>query len=160
MKLINKSFSIIKTPIGLLKITANDEVIISIKPATSEKTKIESEDSNKLVEKCVKELKEYFSGKRTMFDLPLANEGTDFQKQVWQTLRKIPYGETRTYGEVAEMMGKPKAARAIGMANHNNPILIVTPCHRVIGADGSLTGYAAGVENKKYLLELEKNNRA
>ena len=91
--------------------------------------------------------------------LPLADEGTDFQKQVWEQLQRIPYGQTRTYGEIAKMMGKPKASRAIGMANHNNPILILVPCHRVIGADGSLTGYVAGIEAKKYLLEFEKKNK-
>ncbi len=153
-----KNYSLtLETPIGLLKITANDKAIIAIKPIEVEKNRSLSEDANELVKKCAQELKEYFAGQCTNFDLPLAPKGTDFQEQVWQTLQKIPYGETRTYGEVAQMMGKPKAARAIGMANHTNPILILIPCHRVIGVNGSLTGYAAGIENKKYLLELEKS---
>ncbi len=152
-----KNYSLtLETPIGLLRITASDKAIIAIKPIEVEKNRLLSEDTNELVKKCVQELKEYFAGRRTNFDLPLAPKGTDFQKQVWQALQKIPYGETRTYGKIAQMMGKPKAARAIGMANHNNPILILIPCHRVIGGNGSLTGYAAGIENQKYLLELEK----
>ncbi len=103
-----------------------------------------------------KELREYFAGDRKRFTFPIAPKGTAFQKAVWAALRDIPYGETRTYGEVAAAVGRPKAARAVGAANHANPILIVTPCHRVIGADGSLTGFAAGMERKKFLLALEK----
>lgn len=145
----------IKTPIGLLEITATDEAIVGVRPANHGK----NVEANGLAQKCKTELEEYFAGKRKNFDLPLAGEGTDFQKQVWEQLQRIPYGKTRTYGEIAKMMGKPKASRAIGMANHNNPILILVPCHRVIGADGSLTGYAAGIEAKKYLLEFEKKNK-
>ena len=145
----------IKVPIGLLEITATDEAIVGVKPANHG----ENVEANDLAQKCKTELEEYFAGKRKNFDLPLADEGTDFQKQVWEQLQLIPYGQTRTYGEIAKMMGKPKASRAIGMANHNNPILILVPCHRVIGADGSLTGYAAGIEAKKYLLEFEKHKK-
>lgn len=145
----------IKAPIGLLEITATDEAIVGVKLANHG----ENVEGNDLAQKCKTELEEYFAGKRKNFDLPLAGEGTDFQKQVWEQLQRIPYGQTRTYGEIAKMMGKPKASRAIGMANHNNPILILVPCHRVIGADGSLTGYAAGIEAKKYLLEFEKKNK-
>lgn len=145
----------IKAPIGLLEITATDEAIVGVKLANHG----ENVEANDLAQKCKAELEEYFAGKRKNFDLPLAGEGTDFQKQVWERLQRIPYGQTRTYGEIAKMMGKPKASRAIGMANHNNPILILVPCHRVIGADGSLTGYAAGIEAKKYLLEFEKKNK-
>ena len=95
-------------------------------------------------------------GKRKSFDLPVKPEGTDFQKNVWEHLQQIPYGQTRTYGDLATMIGNKKASRAVGMANHCNPILILIPCHRVIGANGSLTGYAAGIEAKKYLLRMEK----
>lgn len=148
----------IKTPIGLLEITATGDAVISVKVVKQEE-KVNSDDpSMKMAQKTKEELEEYFAGKRKQFDLPLKAKGTDFQKQVWAQLEKIPYGETRTYGEVAQMMGKPKSARAIGMANHNNPILILVPCHRVIGADGSLTGYAAGIKAKKFLLDLEQNN--
>ncbi len=93
---------------------------------------------------------------RREFDLPLAAKGTLFQQAVWAQLRKIPYGEVRTYGQLAAALGKPKASRAVGSACHRNPLCIVVPCHRVIGADGSLTGYAEGLEIKEYLLELER----
>lgn len=121
---------------------------------------IPGDSSGELVKDCEAQLTEYFSGKRRVFDLPLSPEGTDFQKNVWAHLRDIPYGETRTYGELAEMAGNKKASRAVGMANHCNPILILVPCHRVIGANGSLTGYAAGIEAKKLLLSLEKRYAA
>ena len=102
------------------------------------------------------EIQEYLDGKRKTFDLPLAPEGTPFQKQVWQALRKIPYGQTATYGEIAAAVGIPKGARAIGRANHENHIAILIPCHRVVGANGKLTGYAAGIEIKKALLTIEQ----
>jgi methylated-DNA-[protein]-cysteine S-methyltransferase len=102
-----------------------------------------------------RQLAEYFAGQRTAFELPLAPAGTPFQRNVWDALLAIPYGETRSYGELAAAVGKPGAARAVGRANHDNPIGVVIPCHRVIGAAGSLTGYAGGVDRKRYLLELE-----
>ena len=104
------------------------------------------------------QLNEYFSGTRREFDLPLAPHGTVFQMLVWEALRAIPYGETRTYGEIARMIGRPKAARAVGMACHNNPIAVIIPCHRVVGSAGSLTGYAGGLPVKERLLALEKAN--
>ena len=100
-------------------------------------------------------LSEYFSGNRKTFNLPLLLKGTDFQKQVWQALLKIPFGETRSYKQIAEAIGNPKAVRAVGMANNKNPLLIVVPCHRVIGANGKLVGYAVGLDKKEYLLRLE-----
>ncbi len=99
---------------------------------------------------------EYFSGRRTNFDLPLDLQGTVFQKSVWQALCEIPFGERRSYKEIATMVGNPKASRAVGMANNRNPIAIIVPCHRVVGADGSLVGYAGGLDLKKRLLELEQ----
>ena len=102
------------------------------------------------------ELEEYFAGKRKSFTVPLSPQGTTFQLAAWQALRAIPYGQTRTYGEIAAAIGRPKAARAVGMANHDNPLLIFTPCHRVVGKDGSLTGFACGLEVKRRLLELEQ----
>ena len=102
-----------------------------------------------------RQLAEYLTGERRDFDLPLAPEGTEFQCRVWQALTTIPYGETRSYVDIARAVGSPGASRAVGGANHDNPIGIVIPCHRVIGADGSLTGYAGGVERKRRLLELE-----
>ncbi|MBQ5703191.1 MAG: methylated-DNA--[Peptococcaceae bacterium] len=101
------------------------------------------------------QLEEYFAGLRAAFSLPLAPEGTDFQKAVWRELENIPYGETRTYGQIARALGNPKTSRAVGMANHKNPVAIMIPCHRVIGADGSLTGYAGGLDIKETLLRLE-----
>jgi|SRR5437867_6158895 len=105
------------------------------------------------------QLREYFHGKRTCFDFPLDVEGTPFQMAVWRELRKIPYGHTRSYGDIAKSLGKPGAARAVGMANHNNPIAIVVPCHRVIGHDGSLTGYGGGLHLKQKLLSLEQQTQ-
>jgi len=102
------------------------------------------------------QLREYFNGQRTAFDLPLHPIGTAFQRQVWAALLKIPYGETRSYGEIARAIGNEKAVRAVGQAIHRNPLLILIPCHRVLGADGSLTGFAAGLERKKALLALER----
>ena len=108
-----------------------------------------------LIARTHKELREYFAGERRTFTIPLAPEGTAFQKQVWQALLAIPYGETRSYGQIAAMIGRPRAARAVGMGNHKNPISILIPCHRVVGADGSLTGYGGGLDIKEYLLRLE-----
>lgn len=102
-----------------------------------------------------KQLQEYFSGMRKQFELPLAPEGTVFQQMVWNALQTIPYGEVRTYGQIAAQISAPKASRAVGMANHNNPIGIIIPCHRVIGANGKLTGYAGGLDKKEKLLRLE-----
>ncbi len=108
-----------------------------------------------LIKKASLQLSEYFSGSRTVFDLALSLHGTDFQIRVWNILRTIPYGETRSYKQIAEAAGNPHACRAVGMANRCNPVMIVVPCHRVIGTDGSLTGYAGGLDVKKTLLDLE-----
>lgn len=104
------------------------------------------------------EIAEYLDGKRKTFDVPLGLKGTEFQKKVWKALLDIPYGKTASYGEIAAKVGIPKGARAIGRANHENPIAILVPCHRVVGADGKLTGYAGGLEIKKALLDLEQQN--
>lgn len=101
------------------------------------------------------QLAEYFEGRRTEFDLPLAFEGTEFQRQVWTELCKVPFGETTTYTELAARVGRPNAARAVGLANGHNPISIVVPCHRVIGTTGNLTGYGGGLPRKQFLLDLE-----
>ena len=102
------------------------------------------------------QLEEYFEGGRTSFDVPLALDGTPFQRRVWHTLQKIPYGETISYGELAKRVGQPGAARAVGLANGSNPIAVIVPCHRVIGANGKLTGYGGGMERKRILLDLER----
>lgn len=109
-----------------------------------------------LLAKAGRQLIEYFEGKRTVFDLPLSPEGTEFQKKVWNVLKTIPYGETFSYKQVAEAAGNPKASRAVGMANNKNPIAIIIPCHRVIGSNGKLVGYAGGLSIKETLLGLEQ----
>lgn len=114
------------------------------------------EGTSPLLAEASRQLEEYFSGNRREFILPLAPKGTPFQLRVWQALSAIPYGETRTYGDIARRIGSPKACRAVGMANHRNPISIIVPCHRVVGANGSLTGYGGGLEAKRFLLELER----
>jgi methylated-DNA-[protein]-cysteine S-methyltransferase len=108
----------------------------------------------------IRQLRAYFAGELTEFDLPLAFEGTEFQLRVWQSLRGIPYGETISYGQLATRLGNPKASRAVGLANGSNPIPIIVPCHRVIGSNGSLVGYGGGLENKKALLALESRQRS
>jgi methylated-DNA-[protein]-cysteine S-methyltransferase len=102
------------------------------------------------------QLAEYFAGQRTEFDLPLAMEGTAFQRRVWAALQEIPYGETVSYGELARGLGKASASRAVGLANGRNPVPIIVPCHRVVGSDGSLTGYGGGLDRKRFLLALEQ----
>ena len=114
-------------------------------------------DKNKFISQLQKELEQYFEGKLSIFSVPLDIKGTEFEKQVWQQLIKIPHGETKSYGQIAEMMQNPNAVRAVGRANGMNYISIVIPCHRVIGADGSLTGYGGKLWRKKKLLELESN---
>ena len=108
----------------------------------------------------IRQLFEYFAGKRDEFDLPLAPEGTEFQQEVWRAVAAIPYGETRSYGDIARQIGRADAVRAVGAANGQNPLPIVIPCHRVIGSDGRLTGYGGGLPLKKSLLELESRQRA
>ena len=109
-------------------------------------------------QRAISEMKAYFSGELQVFTLQLAPEGTDFQLKVWQALSQIPYGETRSYGELAQSIGRPKASRAVGAANGQNPLPIIIPCHRVIGNDGSLTGFGGGMNTKAALLELEAQN--
>jgi methylated-DNA-[protein]-cysteine S-methyltransferase len=111
-----------------------------------------------LIKKAAAQIEEYLNGKRKKFSLPLAMHGTEFQMDVWKALQTIPYGVTRSYKEIAELVKRPKAVRAVGMANHRNPISIIVPCHRVIGHNGSLTGYGGGLPLKKYLLKLEQES--
>lgn len=108
-----------------------------------------------LTNEAATQLMEYFAGKRRTFSLPLAPKGTPFQKEVWQALSSIPYGQTRSYADIAAQVGRPKAFRAVGMANNRNPIPIIIPCHRVVGSSGDMVGYAYGTKIKRYLLELE-----
>ena len=144
------------TPIGKLYISddgeritgiSTDDISMSVNPAFKK---------TDLIGKAIEQLDEYFKGVRKDFTIPLQMEGTDFQKKVWDALLEIPYGETRSYGQIAKMINDPKACRAVGNACNRNPIMIVIPCHRVIGADSSLTGYAGGLKVKEKLLILEK----
>lgn len=146
--------AIMNTALGSLLIKANNSAITSIHFLQDNET-VPELLGNALTNQCVSELSEYFAGKRVRFDVPLAPDGTKFQQSVWNALNDIPYGKTCSYGDVAKKIGNPKAARAIGMANNRNPIPIIIPCHRVLGSNGNLTGYAGGLENKSYLLNLE-----
>lgn len=113
-----------------------------------------------ILDELATQLSEYFDGERSAFDVPVAPRGTEFQRAAWTALRRIPYGTTRTYTQQAEAIGRPRAVRAIGAANGRNPISIVIPCHRVVGADGRLTGFAGGLDAKRFLLELEASTRS
>lgn len=145
--------TIIQTPLGFLEISGNNEGINSVtfSDLNLAKTTLVPEVLNE----AVKQLYEYFEGKRIEFNLKLNPQGTDFQKKVWEELQQIPYGKTRSYQQIANKLGNPKVIRAAASANGKNPISIIIPCHRVIGSDGSLTGYAGGLHRKKWLLELE-----
>lgn len=139
-----------------VRITADEKVVHSISVERNEKATIVTYPE--LINRTKSQLQEYFSGMRQTFDLPINTaQGTEFQQRVWATLRDIPYGETKTYGEIAKIIGCPKGARAVGMACNKNPLLILTPCHRVIGSSGALTGFACGLDIKKILLDIEKN---
>ena len=116
-----------------------------------------TEQETTIIQEAHRQINEYLKGERKVFDLPIRLRGTDFQQQVWTALLDIPYGETRSYKQIAEAIGNPKGMRAVGMANNRNPLLIVVPCHRVIGANGSMVGYGEGVEMKEFLLRLEKS---
>jgi methylated-DNA-[protein]-cysteine S-methyltransferase len=142
------------TAIGKLTIASNGEAITMVHFGAVEKKDLRR---SPLTDRAAAEIEEYLSGKRVRFDLPVSPRGTDFQKRVWDALQHIPYGETRSYRQIAEQIGSPKAYRAVGMANNKNPIAILIPCHRVIGSDGSLVGYAAGLDIKRRLLVLERS---
>lgn len=155
----------IETPVGKLGITASDEAVTRIffgreyrnrrRPRNAPEA-CTPETGGSLLLQAAAELAEYFAGTRREFTLPLAPAGTPFQQAVWEALRMIPYGETRTYGQIAAQIGRPTACRAVGMANNRNPIAIVVPCHRVVGSTGALVGYAGGLGVKTHLLNLEK----
>lgn len=140
---------------GQLKIGVEDGAVTLLK-RTDEPAYDEGRTS--LTDMTFQQITEYLNGQRREFDFPYRLRGTEFQQKVWRALCAIPYGETRTYGEIAAAVGNPRAARAVGMANHENKILIAVPCHRVIGADGSLVGYGSGLDMKQALLRLEKES--
>jgi len=143
------------SPLGILILRSDGK---SIREISFSEIDLQEQNSCEVLEKCREQLENYFSGKSLAFDLPLSPDGTEFQQKVWTELLKIPYGETITYMEMAVRLGDPKCIRAAGTANGKNPIAIIIPCHRVIGAGNKLTGYAGGIWRKKILLELEMKN--
>lgn len=151
----------IKTPIGIITIKEKNNKIIELQLNSNLVQPLKENEQIKetpLLVEAEKQLIEYFNKTRTKFDLPLDPQGTDFMKRVWKELIQIPYGETRTYKQIAQKIGNEKASRAVGMANNKNPIPIIIPCHRVIGANNKLVGYALGLDKKEFLLNLEKSN--
>lgn len=142
----------LNTKVGCLKITEQNGFITNIDFVRESKKSTESPVLNKAVQ----QLEAYFNGTAKNFDLPLCPKGTEFQKKVWQALQQIPYGETRCYQDIAAAIGNENASRAVGMANNKNPIPIIIPCHRVIGKNGKLVGYAGGIDIKEKLLKLER----
>ena len=145
----------VPTPVGELLLVAVDGALVKAHFAPYAQPAGEPSPDEPVLVEAARQLAEHFAGERTDFDLPLAPPGTAFQHRVWDELRRIPYGTTATYGEVAARLGDPKCVRAVGLANGRNPIAVVVPCHRVIGSDGKLRGYAGGVERKQQLLALE-----
>ena len=166
------TFGVIDTPVGRLFVGASDEGLHLIKfldqRASEDELIAELEGAagesasrgGAAVDEPVRQLREYFAGERDEFDLPLAPRGTEFQRRVWEALRSIPTGVTTSYGAIAEAIGKPTASRAVGAANGKNPISIVVPCHRVIGSNGTLTGYGGGLDRKAWLLNHETTERS
>ncbi len=149
-------YTTLKSPLGPLVLTSSGKAITGLyTPAHSWQAKKKGIRNPRLFKRAVQQLNEYFKGKRRQFDLPLAPEGTPFQKRVWKALQTIRCGETKSYGQIAKSVKNSKASRAVGAANRENPICIIVPCHRVIGADGKLTGYAGGLKAKQWLLRHE-----
>ncbi len=150
-------YSTVDSPIGELLLTGDGHALHGLYMQAGRPKRIEPgwERSDDAFAVVAAQLAEYFAGERREFDIPLVLDGPPFQRQAWHALREIPYGETVSYGEQARRIGQPDAARAIGAANGQNPIAVIVPCHRVIGADGSLTGFGGGLERKRLLLDLE-----
>lgn len=150
-------YQYLDSPFGKLLAAAKEEGLCVLSSIREPEADWECRETG-VLKRTKEELLEYLAGERTEFTIPLVPEGTGFQKRVWQQLCLIPYGETRTYGQIAALTGNKKAGRAVGMANHHNPIMILIPCHRVIGKNGKLTGYAGGLSMKEQLLELERSH--
>lgn len=149
------------SPVGTLRLVASDEGMVAILWENDRPNRVPvaaeaEEGDNAVLQEAQRQLASYFAGASQAFDLPLDFRGTDFQRQVWSALLDIPFGQTRSYSEIARSIGRPMAYRAVGAANGRNPISIVAPCHRVIGHNGGLTGFAGGIEAKRFLLELER----
>jgi len=147
------------SPLGVLTLSARDEHLVGLHlPGSSDPAPAGDAQRTGVLARACEQLDGYFAGTRTAFELPLAPEGTPFQQAVWRALCDVPYGETCSYGAIARAVGKPLASRAVGMANNRNPIAIIIPCHRVVGASGTLVGYGGGMPAKKYLLGLEQRH--
>ena len=150
------------SPVGLLKLVAHETALVAVlweneNPKRVRLAELVEQADHPVLLETQKQLTEYFAGKRQQFDLPLDFAGTEFQHKVWQALLSIPFGETRSYRDIAEQIGNVKAVRAVGAANGKNPISIIAPCHRVVGTNGKLVGFAGGLDNKDILLRLEKH---
>lgn len=161
MKLLK--YKIIKSPVGPLKIVANDRSLLAILWDCEKLNRVQldqmTEDKNdSIILETEKQLSEYFHHQRKTFDLPIETHGTSFQQGVWKWLNEIPYGATWSYKDVAQKINHPQAVRAVGTAIGRNPISIIVPCHRVVGSNGNLTGFAGGLDRKKYLLDLESHD--
>lgn len=155
------SFMKMASPVGQLKLVATETALVAVlweneNPNRVRLAELIENTQHSVLLETQKQLNEYFAGQRQVFDLPLDFEGTEFQQKVWQALLTIPFGETRSYKQIAEQIGNVKAVRAVGAANGKNPISIIAPCHRVVGANGKLVGFAGGLENKDILLKIEK----
>ena len=145
---------IIKTPVGNLRISASDNGLLEVQFCQQAAGK--NGGNNPIIDTAVEQLNEYFAGQRRCFDLPLDLPGTEFQRRVWRQLLTVTCGDTASYGAIASAIGKPTASRAVGAANGRNPAAIVVPCHRIVGSSGALTGYAGGLERKRWLLAHEQ----
>ena len=159
----DRRHAVIDSPLGKLTLVAEGEALCALyldvhrhRPEDADRFGDLVTPPDGVLATAAAQLDEYFAGTRVAFDVPLALHGTPFQQQVWKGLPAIPYGETRSYGQLAAAVGSPGASRAVGLANGRNPVSIIVPCHRVIGADGSLTGYGGGLENKQLLLDHER----
>jgi len=150
-----KQIDYINSPIGIIEIQASEHGITKLVFADSQNNPV---TRCEMIDRCKQQLTEYFDGKRREFNLPLDLQGTDFQKSVWTQLVKIPFGQTTAYREIANAVNNPKAVRAVGAANGRNPVSIIVPCHRIIGSNGTLTGYAGGLARKAWLLKHEMNS--
>ena len=151
----------IQSPVGKLALVANDKGLVAVlwendKPERVRLEGLIKQDNHSVLIQAERQLSEYFTGRRNSFSVPLDMRGTHFQRGVWEALLDIPFGETKTYGQLAKQLGNPQAARAVGAANGRNPISIIVPCHRVIGSSGKLTGFAGGLEAKEQLLNMER----
>jgi methylated-DNA-[protein]-cysteine S-methyltransferase len=146
------------SPIGIVEIVSDENSIIALS-FVEEAIENNAQAVPKVLQAALQQIDEYFEGRRSVFDLELKAEGTEFQQKVWRSLVEVPYGETACYGDIAKAVGNSKGSRAVGGANNKNKIAIMIPCHRIVGADGSLTGYAGGLWRKEWLLKHEKNHK-